>query len=397
MNILLCPLSDGGYLYPAIAVGRELRSRRHDVQVLLRPETAPSVACCGLDLLPAEYYGERGTLSAVRWHERTQQQYRAVRRAAADGRADCLVTSVLCPGALLAAEVLDLPVVVLGFAAYLWEYVNGAAGEPELPVERAGRSRQLIGLYQQAREQAGRPRRRFSAADNPLAGTALLLRGDPVLEYPGGVLPHRVQHVGPCAWEPAADPAALSDITTRLDQCGKPVVYVHLGRVFGGFTLWPWLNAAFTGGRFQAVVEQGRSRDPQPDPAADITLVRKPWMGPLLDQAGLVLSNGTSAPVLNALLRGLPLAVAPNGSEQPLLSRACVRAGVAVYAGERAGADAPATVLRRAWQEPGVRHRAQQLGHRLAASGSARRAADIVEAAAGGVRHGTGAALADVG
>jgi UDP:flavonoid glycosyltransferase YjiC (YdhE family) len=107
-----------------------------------------------------------------------------------------------------------------------------------------------------------------------------------------------------------------------------------------------------------------------------------------------VLTNGTSAPVLNALLRGLPLAVAPNGSEQPLLSQACVRAGVAVYAGERAGAGDPAAVLRRAWQDPGLRHRAQQLGHRLTASGGARQAADIVEAAAGGVRHGTGTALA---
>ena len=50
-------------------------------------------------------------------------------RAAALVRADALVTSVLCHGALLAAELLDLPVVVLGLAAHLWDYAAGGGEE----------------------------------------------------------------------------------------------------------------------------------------------------------------------------------------------------------------------------------------------------------------------------
>jgi UDP:flavonoid glycosyltransferase YjiC (YdhE family) len=158
-------------------------------------------------------------------------------------------------------------------------------------------------------------------------------------------------------------------------------VYVHLGRNFEGYSLWPRLNEAFTGGRFQAVVEQGRSTDPQPAPGADVVLVRKPWMGPLVDLAGLVLTSGTSAPVLAALRRGLPLAVSPNGSEQPLLSGACIRAGVAVHLRNSPATDA-AGLLEAAWHDDALRERARTFARRLSRARGAARAADAVEAAA---------------
>jgi hypothetical protein len=157
-------------------------------------------------------------------------------------------------------------------------------------------------------------------------------------------------------------------------------VYVHLGRNFGGRSLWPRLNEAFVGGEFQAVVEQGRSTDPAPDPAADVILVRKPWMGPLVDLAGLVWTSGTSAPVLAALRRGLPLAVSPNGSEQPLLSVACIRAGAAVHIPNRAGTDSMG-LLSAGWHG-GLRKHARTLSDRLAALNGTTRAADAIEAAA---------------
>lgn len=383
MKVLICPLSDPGYLYPCVAVGIELRRRRHDVCVLGRVSAAPAVTAAGLLLIPEDGLGERNAFSARNWSRRMPQQYRAVLRAAREVRADVLVTSVLCLGALLAAEVLDLPVAVLGFAAHLWDYEAGADTEPERPAVRAWRTRELMRRYEQARDQVGLRRCVASASGCPLTGTVLLLRGDPDLEYPGAVLPRRVHHVGPCAWEPAADPAELEEVTTCLDRVGKPVVYVHLGRVFGGTTPWPWLNAAFNGGPFQAVVEQGRSDDPRPDPQADIMLVRKPWMGPLIDRSGLVLTSGTSAPVLGALLRGRPLGVSPAGSEQPLLAEACVRAGVAIYVRKEQTPDR-AVVLRLAWQACSLRERAGELGRKLAAADSTRRAATFVEAAFSG-------------
>jgi len=378
VNVLLCPFSDPGYLYPSIAVGLELRRRGADVHVLGRAGAAPVLAEAGLPFLDAEEYGAGRAfeVGVARWAWETPGQFTAVRQAARDVRADVLVTSVLCHGALLAAEALDLPVAVIGLAAHLWDYAAAGGPEPERPVLRAWRTRDMLRFYDQGRDQVGLPARSREGA-NPLVGTALLLRGDPALEYPGAVLPAGVHHVGPCAWEPAADAVALDRIREHLDRVGKPVVYVHLGRVFGGTSPWPRLNATFTGGPCQAVVELGRSKESRPDPRADVLVVGKPWMGPLLDRAVLTLSSGTSAPVLNALQRGRPLGLSPDGSEQPLLAAACVRAGVASYVPNDLTRD-PVKVLTAILRDAGMRDRAAALARRLAAVDGPGRAADIV-------------------
>ncbi|MEV6246041.1 glycosyltransferase [Streptomyces sp. NPDC051742] len=381
MKILLCPLSDGGYLYPALATGRELRRRGHQVSVLGRASAASVVAEAGLPLVTAEELGGRRAFSATWWGPTGPAQYRSTLRAARETGADLLVTSVLCNGPLLAAETLDVPVVVIGLAAHLWDYRSGGEDEPHLGRTRRSRTLDCRGIHAATREEVGLGGRAPRWEDDPLLGDALLLRGDPALEYPGARLPERVRHVGPLAWEPTPGRAETEAVAEHLARSGKPVVYVHLGRFFGGDSLWPRLNEAFTGGRFQAVVEQGRSTEPRPAPGADILLVRKPWMGPLVDQAGLVLANGTSAPVLAALLRGRPLALSPNGSEQPLLTGACVRAGVAVRVPNTPSVGL-SPLLEEAWHDDGLRRRARALGDRLAAPDGASLAADVVERAA---------------
>jgi len=375
MDVLLCPLSDPGFLYPGIAVGRELRGRGHSVHLLAKSRMASVAACGGLPLLPAECYGDPRAFSVASWTLNMPAQYDATLRAAREVKPDALVTSVLCMGVLLAAETLQLPVTVIGLAAHLWAYRSRAEDERESVSHRDWRGEALTGFYQQAREQVGMPGR---GPMRPLTGNALLLRGDPVFEFPGTALPDRVHHVGPCWWEPPADPGELDLVLAHVEYTGKPVVYVHVGRTFGGRSLWPQLNAIFTDGPFQAVVEQGRSSDAEPDPAADIVLVRQPWMAPLIDRSELVLTSGTTAPVLGTLLRGRPLAVSPAGSEQPLLAAACVRAGVAAYLARDPGENGTPT-LRRIWENTTVRRNAQELGHKLAATDSARRAAVLIE------------------
>lgn len=377
MNILLCPLSDGGYLYPAIAIGRELHRRGHRIDVLGRARVAPLVAESGLPFVAAEDVGESAGFSAAVWGRTGMAQFRAVRRAAVQTRADVIVTSVLCPGALVAAEVLGLPVVVVGLATHIWDYAAGGWDEP-LGAIRHRRTREMAAALDTLREQAGLRGRGRPGDQTPLLGDAFLLRGVPGFEYPGTELPSRVQHIGPLAWEPAPDPDELDDLRRRLDRTGKPVVYVHLGRFFEGIDLWPALNAAFTGGPFQAVVERGRSRDPQPAHEADIVLVHRPWLGPLIDRAGMVLSSATSAPVLAALLRGRPLALAPNGAEQPYVAAACERAGVGVRIPRSVTPDA-AERLVRIWRDEDMRGRARELGRALAAMDGAAQAVAAIE------------------
>ncbi len=155
-------------------------------------------------------------------------------------------------------------------------------------------------------------------------------------------------------------------------------MYVHLGRVFGGESLWPWIQRAFTGGEFQAVVELGRSAAPPvlPD-AADVTAVRLPWMSPLLERSALVVSSGTSAPVLGSLLHRRPLLLSPNGGEQAVLAAACRRAGVGgVLDRTRGGGQ-----LRTAADDDVTTGRAHRMSDELIQAKSESRAAQAVEEA----------------
>jgi len=383
MNILLCPLSDPGYLYPSLRVGIELRLRGNTVSVLGNETAAAATAAAGLDLIPADQVGDPAAFFVKTWGFHGLNQFQAVCRAAKSVRADLLVTSVLCQGALLAAEVLDLPVVVMGFAAHLWRYQSGADEEPATPADRLWRENIMLANYTLTRDQIGLAPRRDPQPQRALIGSGLLLRGHPDLEHPGAVLPAGIHHAGPCLWEPPPDPGEAADIAAALDRVGKPVVYVHLGRIFDGGALWPRLNSAFTDGPFQAVVELGRTGRPQPDARADLLVVRKPWMGPLVERAELVLTNATSAPVLMGLSHGRPLVVAPAGSEQPLLAEACLKAGVAVRFPSDL-LDDGAAVLKAARVDPAVQSRVAEIGAELSWMDRSGRTADLIEAAASG-------------
>jgi UDP:flavonoid glycosyltransferase YjiC (YdhE family) len=381
MRILICPLGNPGFLYSALAIGQELRGRGHLVVVLCQPSAMPIAAAAGLIAVNAEEYGSARSFSIGSWHwiDEGATQYAIVRAAARDLGADAVLTSILCHGTLIAAERLGLPAAVLGLTAWLWPYREGGSGAYRDYLLKDTRR-----TYDQVRDQAGLPPRRDRHAERPLLGAAFLHRGHPEFEHPGARLPDEVAYVGPCAWEPAADPAETEPIIERLREVGKPVVYVHLGRTFGGRTLWPRLNAAFTGGPFQAVVERGRSGQPEPAPGADVLVVRKPWMDPLVQQAEVVLCNATSTPVLAALRHGLPLVVVPNGSEQPVVAEACRRAGAALRIAPQTG-DGPADTddpmapaLASARHDPALARNARRLGTLLRTSGGVAHAADIV-------------------
>jgi len=414
---LVCPLSSGGFLYPAVAVALELYGRGHEVALFAGGPAARAAAGAGLEVLPAEAAG--GAFAVESWFRSGQEQFRAVTEAARAVRPDVLVTSVLCPGALLAGEVLDVPVVVLGLAAHLWPYgeaftdpeparaaagsrPDGSAGggaEEALGAadaeDRRWRLAETVRHHQALRERLGLALPSPAQAARHLLGRAFLLRGHPVMEPPGAVLPEGVRHVGPLWWEPPDDGRSLQgDAGVRKavrpsGPTGADVVYVHLGRTFGGRSLWPWIETAFPdGGGRRAVVELARTPDHRPAPGTAVLAVRRPRMGDLLGEADAVVANGTSAPVLGALLHGLPLLLRPNGGEQRVLAAACVRAGVAVELpaaspGERVPeGPSPARVLSRALDRPGLRERARAVGADLARAKSVLLAAQEVEEAA---------------
>jgi len=382
MRVLLCPFGSPGYLYPAIAVGRELLARGDEVYLLGRPEARRVAALAGLATVDLQECGSPLALHVGRWMVDGAQQYQAIRHAASAVGADALVTSVLCLGALLAAESADLPAIVLGFATHIWSYQSDGLREPDAIRSRCAVLAELLGHYARVRDLVGMSGSAAPRGDRALIGAGLLLRGSPALECAGAQLPEGLRHTGPCWWEPPASGSELAEIDAEIARIGKPVVYVHLGRTFGGDSLWPRLNAMFTGSGFQAIVEQGRSTAPEPAAGADVLLVRKPWLSPLVERAGLVLTNATSAPILGALRAGRPQLVAPNGSEQPFLADACVRSGTAAVLPTDPAACAAA--LGRAWGSASLRARALQIGVGLSESDGAADAAAVLHLVSSG-------------
>lgn len=396
MKVLLCPLSSGGFLHPATAAALELHRRGHDVTLFAAGAAGRAAAAAGIAVLPAATEREPYAFDVSRWFRDGESQYRVVRDAARALRPDVVVTSVLCPGALLAAEVLDLPVVVLGLTCHLWPYagpaVNGDAADSDADSDaedRRWRLAETLKHHQALRDRLGLRTPQPNDRAGQLIGRAFLLRGHPGLELPGAVLPRGVRHVGPLWWELSSDddppsagasPHSADDaLADHLDRVGKPLVYVHLGRTFGGESLWRWIDAAFTGTGHQAVVELARTSTRAPAPGSDVVTVRRPRMGDLLARAEAVVSNGTSAPVLGALLHARPLLLRPNGGEQRLLGAACLRAGVAA---ELPVHPAPGDAVSRAVGDVRLRAAARTLGTALAQAKSATAAAQEIEEAA---------------
>ena len=383
MRVLICPYTDFGHLYPALDIGRELIRRAHTVAVLCLPAGEAATRAAGLDALPVtDFTDSTGAgFSIAHWFTHGAAQFHAVRQAAREFGADAMVGSLLGLGALLAAEREDIPAVLVGYAAHITTYRRDSPPEPDEPAQRRGREIQLTRLYRQLRTEVGLPPQPTADAARAMRGAGVLLRGHPDLEYPGSVLPDGVHHIGPCSWEPPARPETLHAIDQRLHRTGKRVVYVHLGRVFGGASLWPLINRLFTGGEFQAVVELGRSGDAHPSAGADVYPVRMPWMSPLLRRAELVLTSGTTAPVLAALAAGLPLLAAPAGAEQPLLAEACVRTGAARRIAQTPDQVSP-TVLAEMTGDHAFARNSHLIASRLAAMNGPANAADLIEAAA---------------
>jgi UDP:flavonoid glycosyltransferase YjiC (YdhE family) len=380
VKILLCPLSDPGYLYPVLAVGRRLRQLGDQVTVLGRAGAESVVTQAGLDFCAAAPHTGGSGFTVGRWFLDVDRQYLQVLQVAREIKPDVLLTSVLSLGSLLAAEILNLPIVVLGLGTHVWNYANRANADPK-QIRRQWRSEQMLQHYQVARDRVGLPPRHDRYPERPLHGAMLLLRGDRCLEPPAAEMPPATRHIGECSWEPAFQPSELSSIAEQLDRIGKPTVYVHLGRTFGGRSMWPRLNAAFTDGPLQAVVEQGRSGAPEPALEADLTVVRKPWLGPLIERSVLVLTSGTSAPTLAALAAGRPLVMAPAGSEQPMLTAACVRAGVALRLPESGDPATLKRVLDTARYDGALADASAALGTRLRTADGVTSAADYVHAA----------------
>jgi UDP:flavonoid glycosyltransferase YjiC (YdhE family) len=222
LRIFIGAFGDPGHAFPAIAVGRELTRRGHDVTLETWTRWQADVEREGMRFAPAPEYQVFPT------RERPLKPYAAAARAAHETRPlvhelapDVVVNDVLTLAPALAAELEGRPRATLVPHFYppsapgLPPYGLGAM-PPRSPLGRAVwrfASRQLGKGVERGRRELNETRRRVGLPElaRPYGGISAelcLVATFPQLEYPRS-WPTGVHVTGPVAWEPPTDPVEL--------------------------------------------------------------------------------------------------------------------------------------------------------------------------------------------
>ena len=222
LRLLLGAFGDPGHAFPAIALGRALAARGHDVVLQTWRRWQPHVEAEGMRFAPAPEYHVFPTL------ERPLAPYEAVVRAVhdtrplvAETRPDAIVADILTLAPALAGELEGIPVATL----IPHTDPRGAPGFPpysigaRLPRTAAGRrlwgatDRIVAGGLERGRRELNETRARLGLpalghVHGGISRALCLVATFPQLEYPRA-WPAATHVVGPLLWEPPADAVAL--------------------------------------------------------------------------------------------------------------------------------------------------------------------------------------------
>jgi UDP:flavonoid glycosyltransferase YjiC (YdhE family) len=319
MQFLVAAFGDPGHVFPAIALGRALAGRGHDVTIETWEERRGAVEGAGLGFAAAEEYrmfpppdpdSPEGAHAA--------EAARALLPLLEEMRPDAVVSDILTLAPSLAAEVAGLPWATL--IPHIYPVV-----EPGLPffavglrpprtplgraVWRAGQRALNVGL-EQGRDDLNKQRTRLGLA--PTArfhggiSPALALVGTfPQLEYPRR-WPAGVEVTGPLSFEvphpeielpPGDDPLVLVAPSTAHDS-GNRLVRTAL--------------EALAAEPVRVVATTNRVVPQRPiEVPANAVLVDWLSYSQVMPEASLVISHGGHGTVCRALAAGTPVLISP--------------------------------------------------------------------------------------
>jgi len=319
MRFLVAAFGDAGHAFPAIALGRALAGRGHEVTIETWEERRDAVEGAGLGFAAAEEYRmfpPPDPDSADGAH--AAEAARALLPLLEETRPDAVVSDILTLAPALAAEVARVPRATL--VPHIYPVV-----EPGLPffaiglrpprtslgrgAWRAGQRALNVGL-ERGRRDLNRQRERLGLA--PLErfhggiSTELALVGTfPQLEYPRR-WPAGVEVTGPMTFElphpeielpPGDDPLVLVAPSTAHDSRN------HLVRT---------ALRAFADEPVRVVATTNRVAPQSPiEVPANATLVDWLSYSQLMPAASLVISHGGHGTVARALGAGTPLLISP--------------------------------------------------------------------------------------
>jgi MGT family glycosyltransferase len=390
-----------GHLFPVTPILDALRARGHEVALRTLASQVELMRGRGFDAAPTDPaieriehddYLARSPLAAQKRAlrvicRRAEVEVGDLRRAIDDTQPDVLLIDIGSWGALAAAEAWGGP--WASWMPYPLPVPSRDAppfGPGLRPARGAlGRLRDAVlgPLMFGALERLVRPRVnevRARVGVPPLAGAADLFLAPPLLlymtaepfEYPRSDWPPNVRLVGPCDWDPPAEPPAW------LDDIDAPIVLVTTSSEFqdDGRLVRTALEAL--AGEPVHVVATLPSNDPAAfDAPANARVLPFVPHGAILDRAACAITHGGMGATQKALARGVPVCVVPFGRDQLEVARRVEVAG--------AGTRLPARRLRpdrlRAAVQTAMRRAdgARRIADAYRATGGVEAAADAFE------------------
>jgi MGT family glycosyltransferase len=329
-----------GHLFPAIPILDEMRAKGHEVALRTLASQAELMRERGFDAatihpeierIEHDDYRARTPLGAQKravdvFSRRATHDARDLQRAIADVRPDALLVDINAWGALAVAE-------AWGGAWASWcPYPLPLPSHDAPPFGPGFRpARGLLGrlrdavagqLVNRAMERIIRPRVneiRGRVGVPPIRGAAELFGSPPLLlyltaepfEYPRSDWPDNVRLVGPCDWDPPAEPPRW------LDEVEQPIVLVTSSSEFQDDDRLVRCALEGLAGEPVHVVATLPSTDPASlDAPANATVLPFIPHGPILERAACVITHGGMGATQKALARAIPVCVVPFGRDQ---------------------------------------------------------------------------------
>lgn len=388
MRYLFATLTNHGYIYPAIAIGRELQRRGHDVAFVTGPDFGPLLAAQGFERLPRG--PEEGPSFVVPLWRQPAEIARQVAHLDYAGqlfRPDVIIGAPLAIGPFIYAEKHHLPIGVLGFANYLWPTAN-TPYPPATYYEATlfQRYERTMAGYSMVAGMNGIPSRPVTFEDTPLLGDLFLLRSVPELEEELEGLPGRVHLIGDCSWEPDYSGPSYDKVRQWVQQsqeANQPILYIqHAG---GEITaaLWSLLVAELANKPVRVAGAIGLDIDLASLPPNFMVSKHIPY-GLVLPYAHSMIGVGKSSIMLGALTHGLPMLLVVLGtSENVDVAERCQRVGAAIslfaFSESDITTEMLAEALQRLQNDPTLGDNARRLQQAFRQSGGPNQAADLLE------------------
>ncbi|MEU5566781.1 glycosyltransferase [Micromonospora musae] len=391
-----------GHLFPTSVLLTELRSRGHDVAL----RTLAAGVATGRDLgfateavdprieaMPLDDWKATNPEDALRraqgtFARRAEYEVDDLRKAIDEVAPDVVIVDANCWGAAAVAEASGLP--WLSFWAFL-PYLSSEAtppygpGLPPLPGE-AGRVRDaqlrpqlsavfneaMVGPLNRIREQVGVPPV-GTADDYVLRPPLMLVATAEPFEYAHPDWPDKIQLIGACDFDPA--PQEVPDWLAAID---RRIVLVSTSSEFQGDTDVALMAlTALADEPVHVVVTFPAGVPAGITVPANATVLEFVPHSLVLDRAAAAITHGGMGTTQKALVRGVPVCVAPQGRDQFEVAR---RVEVAGCGTQLLAEDLTPDRLRdKVRQTMTMTEGARRVAAGFAASGGAAHGADLIE------------------